>query len=201
MTHGVAVRALRTAFGILPLVAIGVQFASHLRLGFDVLNFFSYFTNLSNLLAAVTLLVAANATNGRGLALTRAMAVIAMTVVGIAFSVLLRNADLGTLKPWVNFVVHYLMPCVIVLDWLLFPPPLRLGLRDLGLCLIFPLLYVGYTLLRGRVLGWYPYTFLDPAHVGGYGGVAIYAAGITVLFVVAGWLLLAVANRRLAARR
>lgn len=32
---------------------------------------------------------------------------VAMAVVGIVFSVPLQDTDLGTLLPWVNFVVHY----------------------------------------------------------------------------------------------
>jgi hypothetical protein len=200
MTHVSAMRALRTFFGVLPLVAIGRQFAIHLSLGFNALNFLSYFTNLGNLFAACVLLVAANFVNGYGVVLARATAVIAMTIVGVVFSVLLRDADLGALEPWVNFIVHYLMPCVIVLDWLLWPPRIALGAPDLALCLLFPLLYVCYTLLRGSLSGWYPYGFLNPASVGGF-GVAIYVAGITALFLVVGRLLLAVANWRLAPPR
>ena len=45
----------------------------------------------------------------------------------------------------------------------------------------------------GRALGWYPYPFLNPASVGGY-GVAVHAVGIAVTFIFAGWILLAAAN-------
>jgi hypothetical protein len=193
------VRVLRTVFGVLPIVAIGRQFVIHVGLGFNVLNFFSYFTNISNLFAAAVLLMATYSVNGRGTVLARLTAVVAMTIVGVVFSVLLRGTDLGDLKPWVNFVVHYLMPCIILLDWLLYPPTVRLGIRELAVCLTLPAIYVFYTLVRGMQTGWYPYAFLNPASVGGYGGVAVYVAGITVLFVLAGWLLIAVANRRHAA--
>jgi hypothetical protein len=114
---------LRLCFGLLAIAAIGCQLLIHLRLGLDVVNFFSYFTNLANLMAAVTLLIAAwmslEARESIGFDVLRAMAAVSMVVVGIVFSVLLRNADLGSLQPWVNLVVHYMMPCVIVADWIL----------------------------------------------------------------------------------
>jgi hypothetical protein len=123
------------------------------------------------------------------------MAAINMVVVGIVFAVLLRNSDLGALLPWVNFVVHYLMPCVVVLDWVVLPPRIRLGVRELLVCLIFPALYLVYVLVRGSIVNWYPYPFLNPVK-GGYGGVAAYAVAVTVVFILAGVVLFAIANKR-----
>lgn len=188
----------RTAFALLDIIAIGRQLLIHVREGYDVLNFFSYFTNLANLFAAAVLLLAASdAWSGRigAHAFARAMSVVNMAIVGIVFSVLLRNIDLGSLLPWVNFVVHYLLPCVIVADWLLQPPPSRFSARRLGAILLFPLLYLAYVLSRGAAIGWYPYPFLNPASAAGYAGVAAYAVGISVTFLVVGGLLLAFADR------
>ena len=50
-------------------------------------------------------------------------------------------------------------------------------------------------LIRGATIGWYPYLFLNPATVGGYGGVAAYAIAIAVAFVLVGWALFAIGNR------
>jgi hypothetical protein len=191
----------RAAFAVLTFVAIGRQLLIHIGEGYLVLNFFSYFTNLANLFAAGVMLMAAWdawAANVATHVLVRAMSVVNMAIVGIVFSVLLRNVDLGSLLPWVNFVVHYLMPCAVVVDWLVQPPASRLGMRQLGLILLFPLLYLAYVLARGAAIGWYPYPFLDPVHVGGYAGVAGYALGISVTFLAAGGLLFAFANRRAA---
>lgn len=185
----------RAFFGLLAFLAIGWQLSIHMHEGFPVLNFFSYFTNLSNLFAAGVLLwTAFDAWSGRAShALVRGLSAVNMAIVGIVFSVLLRDVDLGSLLPWVNFVVHYLMPCVVVIDWLVSPS--KLGLRQLGIILIFPLLYLAYVLVRGSGTGWYPYPFLDPANVGGYGGVVLYAIGIALTFLVVGGLLLVVGNR------
>ena len=194
--------SLRLILGLLTLVAIASQLVIHVRMGANVINFFSYFTNLSNLLAAGMLLLtaktrAASAWIDRG----RAISAMNMAVVGIVFTLLLRSEDLGALQPWVNFVLHDLMPCVVVLDWLLDPPSTRLGVRDLVQFLAFPAAYLAYSLLRGAQTGWYPYPFLNPTRVGGYGGVAVYAIGITVIFLLAGWTLVALGNRRHGVKR
>ena len=191
---------LRLFFGLVTLVAVGWQLSIHVRMGFDVVNFFSYFTNLSNLFAAFVLLLTAfrffsrHATSGSSDRL-RAVSTVNMAVVGIVFTLLLRNVDLGALLPWINTWLHYVMPCAVVLDWLLQPPRTKLGGRQLLTIQIFPLAYLVYVLVRGSATGWYPYPFLNPANVGGYGGVAAYAVGIALTFFVGGWALLALANK------
>ena len=189
----------RLFFAILTLAAIGQQLMLHIAASFSVVNFFSYFTNLSNLLAALVLLFSVfgrSAANAATRDLFRYASVVNMTVVGLVFAALLRNVDLGALLPWVNFVLHYVMPVVIVLDWLLQLPAAKLQIKHLAIAFVFPALYLGYVVLRGANVGWYPYPFLNPANVGGYGGVALYAVGITVTFFLAAWLWLAVGNRR-----
>jgi FAR-17a/AIG1-like protein len=118
-----------------------------------------------------------------------------MAIVGLVFAVLLRNVDLGALLPWVNFVLHYVMPVAIVLDWLVRPPVSKLKPGNILLAMVFPAAYLAYVVLRGASTGWYPYPFLNPANVGGYGGVATYALGIAFTFLLAGWALLVVGNR------
>ena len=168
------------------------------------MNFFSYFTNLSNLFAAAVFLVSAfNVVKDQTpvLDVTRYISVVNMTIVGVIFSILLRNEDLGALSPWVNITLHYVMPVAVVLDWLLRPPSATPNFHHLLLSLTFPSLYLAYVVIRGAGNGWYPYPFLNPVNVGGYTGVAAYSVGIALLFFVAGWLLLWIGNRRASARR
>ena len=191
------IRALRLFFGALPLVALLRQLSIHLGLGFDWVNFFSYYTTLSNLLGGCVLILSgAVRIEDRRFEVLRATAVINLCLVGLIFSTLLRDADVGSLLPWVNAVHHDLMPCVIVLDWLLVPPRVRLGARQLGLALVAPMTYVAYTLVRGARTGWYPYPFLNPGIAGGALGVALYVLGIAAAFVFVGWALIALGNMR-----
>lgn len=194
---------IRTAFAALALVAIGRQLVLHVGASYSPLNFFSYFTNLSNLIAALVLLLLAfvgSLEPNRLIVLIRYVSAVNMTVVGLVFAVLLRDVELGGLLPWINFVLHYVMPVVVLLDWLLNPPAMPLRWNSLLLALVFPAIYLVYVVLRGMAIGWYPYPFLNPANAGGYAGVALYALGIAVTFVVAGGLLLALGNRLSAAR-
>jgi hypothetical protein len=203
MSNRTSCIATGLVFGLSTLVAVAVQLSIHRRLGLDPVNFFSYFTNLANLFAAAVFLWTACQQTARrealpALDLARGMSAVNMAVVGIVFAVLLRNVDLGSLLPWVNVLLHYVMPVVVVLEWLLRPPRTRFTARQVGLCLVIPLVYLTYVLVRGAAVSWYPYPFLNPAHVGGYGAVALYGVGIALVFWLAAWLLLMVFRRRQA---
>src|SRR5579872_177334 len=90
----------RLFFGLLTLAAMGTQLVVHIQHGFDVVNFFSYFTNLSNIFASVVFIAGAIYLFQRREPtvtedLIRGASVVAMAIVGIVFSILLRNEDLG----------------------------------------------------------------------------------------------------------
>lgn len=190
----------RLAFGALAFVAVGSQFSLHLSAGHSALNFFSFFTNLSNLLAALVFVIgAARQMLGRpsssGFDTIRTAAVINMVVVGVVFALLLRNVDLGDLRPWVNTVVHYVMPIAVLAEFLLWPPRGRASFKQLVMTLCFPMLYLLYVLIRGASTGWYPYPFLNPNSMNGYGAMVPYVIGIMLLFVSLAWLLTRLASR------
>lgn len=168
---------------------------------FNPANFFSYFTILSNLLAALMFVVSGMiAFRGEKPSLLverlRGAATVYMVTTGIVFAVLLSKYDLGLTLPWVNMILHQIMPVVVALDWLLVPPRTKLRPGLWWSWLLFPIVYVIYTLIRGPIVGWYPYPFLDPAP-DGYLHVIAYCIGITLfmslLVLAVGW----VGNARL----
>jgi hypothetical protein len=190
----------RAFFGLLTLTAIGKQLTIQLQGGFSLTNFFSFFTNLSNLFAAIILILGAIYLIKRREStvkddIIRGTSVACMALVGMVFSVLLRDVDLGHLLPWVNILLHYIMPIVIVIDWLYQPPKNKLKLGQIVYWLIFPLLYLAYSIIRGAILGFYAYPFFNPAKSGGYGGVALYCIAIAATFFFFSWLLIAVGNK------
>lgn len=131
----------------------------------------------------------------------RGAAVLYMAVTGVVYVTLLTGEDLGLLLPWVNILMHIVMPLAVVADWLYQPPLTKLSAKQIPLWLGFPALFVVYTLIRGALTNWYPYPFLNPDKVGGYGGVAAYCAGILLAFFVIGWLIMKLGNtlkRRIA---
>ncbi|WP_230066914.1 Pr6Pr family membrane protein [Arthrobacter cryoconiti] len=190
---------VRFMFGAVTLIAVGTQLLIHISLGYNVLNFFSYFTNLSNLLAGVVLLVESVLTwrgkeLGPGWQLLRCVSVVCMALVGIVFSALLRNVDLGSLLPWINSWLHFVMPVAVVLDWLIFSPRKPLALRGIGLMVLVPLAYLAYSLIRGAATSWYAYPFLNPA-IGGYEAVTLTCLGIALAFLVVSFVLLVAGNK------
>lgn len=106
-----------------------------------------------------------------------------LTVTFVVFALLLSNTNVDTAMPWVDFILHKLFPIVVVLDWLLDPPMQRVTARQAAIWLAYPLVWVAYTLVRGALVAWYPYPFLNPAN-GGYGTVAAYVVGIVVFGIV-----------------
>ncbi|MGP7818600.1 Pr6Pr family membrane protein [Niallia sp. 01092] len=152
---------------------------------FNPVNFFSYFTIESNILVATILGLSCffHTKYGRfeQLGVLRGAATVYIVTTGFIYFLLLRGLEesLQTPIPWVNVVLHYIMPIGALLDWIMNPPIKRITWANTLSWLLFPLVYVLYSLVRGPFVDWYPYPFLDP-RVGGYGKVAVYSLGIAV---------------------
>ncbi len=158
----------RLFFVFLTLAALGTQLSLGLqRDTFSVANFFSFFTIESNLIGSVVFLftgfAALRAADTDRFAMVRGAATLYLTMTGIIYFLLLRGleASLQTPVPWVNTVLHYLMPAALLVDWLVAPPGQKITFRRALRWALFPAAYVFYSLIRGPIVGWYPYPFLD----------------------------------------
>jgi len=195
------VAAARLFFGLLTFAALIASFRySVIQLGTSGVNFFSFFTILSNHFAAVILIAGAiHLIRRKGPTeaddILRGSATAAIAIVGIVFGLLLSHLDSGMI-PWTNFVLHYLMPVVMVLDWLILPPKTTLVPRHIWFWVIYPIAYLVYSLIRGAILNWYPYWFIDPnKSPGGWTGVILFSAAITVGFLAVSFALLWLGNK------
>lgn len=172
-------------FAVLVLAAIGAQIIHSGRMAnFNPANFFSFFTIESNILAAVLFLVSAfclwSGERSATLDYARGAATLYMMVTGIVYSTLLASTQNTLLLPWVNLVLHYVFPIIVLVDWTIDPPGQALiASKALLLWLAYPLIYLAYSLVRGAFVHWYPYPFLDAAKLG-YTRVALNCAGIAV---------------------
>jgi hypothetical protein len=180
--------AYKLFFAVLVFIAILVQFINGLlHNGLVPVNFFSFFTIDSNVFAAVVFVLSGVAyLQGRqtqSIIGLRGAALIYMTVTGVIYALLLAGLEqsLQTTIPWVNFILHYMFPVVVIADWFIDSPGERIDYRTALLWLIFPIVWLIYTLIRGPFAHWYPYPFLNPAN-GGYGQVAITSLFITLFF-------------------
>jgi hypothetical protein len=196
-----ALPLLRIAFAICGAVAITYQYAVLDERGTLVPgNFFSFFTIESNLLAIAVLVLAALVPpqeRGRSFDILRGGATLAMAITGLVFAVLLagRQEDVQTAIPWVDFVVHKLLPIVLVVDWFVERPRRRLPLGAAAFWLAYPAVWFAYTLIRGAHEHWYPYPFVDVSQVG-YSGVAWRGAVLLACFAAAAAVFVSAGNAR-----
>lgn len=172
--------------------------------GHLLVNFFSFFTIESNVLAVISLLIGALviATGRRetpGLTVFRLLAVTYMTVTFIVYNLLLRGIPLpqGQTVPWSNEILHVVGPLLVIADWLLAPGRNRLEWKRVWAVVIFPIVWAAYTLIRGPIVGWYPYPFLNPENSdNGYLSVAFYVILIAAVMVGVGAAAIWVTRRR-----
>ncbi|WP_024796813.1 Pr6Pr family membrane protein [Tomitella biformata] len=196
---GIVLRALRLAFAALGILALAWIPVRNLDVdAFSTANYFSYFTILSNVLAVIVLAGGALA-DPRSTAwqLLRGATTVYMVITGIIYAVLLANVDVMLQDEWINALLHRILPLVLLADWLIAPPRRPIDDKSSLAFLAFPLLYGAYTLVRGPIVDWYPYPFLDPRE-DGYLQLAI---GLVVLLIAMVFMSLAVnVAGRIAAR-
>ncbi|MEI9901151.1 MAG: Pr6Pr family membrane protein [Hyphomicrobium sp.] len=152
------------------------------------IRFLSFFTILTNVLAAAALVipvVAPRSRAGRFLARPSVRTAIAgyIIMVGVVYYLLLTN--ISGRHGWeltLERTLHYLTPPLFVLDWILFVDKRALTWRVGASGLAFPLIYLGWLLAYGAVSGWYPYPFIDAAELG-YGRVIVNSIGLIACFL------------------
>jgi hypothetical protein len=153
-----------------------------------LVNFFSFFTVLTNTLVAVVLtweLTPRQSPARRWFLLpgVRSGIAVSIALVSLAYNLLLRH--LWQPEGW-QFVAdelqHDVMPLLYIVYWWRYVPKGTLRLGHIGLWVIYPLVYFAYLLLRGDLLAAYPYPFIDVANLG-YPQVFINAGGILAGFI------------------
>jgi hypothetical protein len=164
-----------------------------------VSNLFLYFTIVSNILVAVVagLLLKDPDRRSTWFSALSLAALVNITITGIIYwAVLAAEAENTGLDVLTNTMFHTVIPILGVLGWLLAVPRGLIGVRAVLLSTTIPLAWLAMALIRGAVIEWYPYPFLDVTEVG-YASAFISVAGVSVFFLVlasiAGWI-----DRRLA---
>lgn len=126
----------------------------------------SYFTNQSNLAFVLLAVTGAAMVRRRPAWFDDARGAVAFYLVmtGIIYALLvapldeLTRWDIG----WTGIVLHRLAPVAALLDWLLTPQGRPPRARRILWWLLYPVVFLVFTWVRGGITGWYPYEFLDP---------------------------------------
>jgi hypothetical protein len=186
--------AFRVVAATVGLFALTLQFLlmvndpSDPKLGATTINFFSYFTILTNGLVAVSMLVPTIAPASRAGQLLNRPSVRTMNtsysaVVALVYFFFLRNV--GGDEDWellADRLLHYVVPAMVMIDWLVFGSKGHVPWTIVGTSLVVPILYGAWTLLHGALTGWYPYSFFDVTRIG-YAKTLVNFAAFLCMFV------------------
>jgi len=144
------------------------------------IRFASYFTVTTNTLVAVLLTLSLLDRAPRPPAI--AAATVYIIIVGLIYYVLLSKSwNPHGIQLVANVGLHYVMPAVTIVYWLVFVPKGETRWSHAVWWLIYPFLYFIYTLAEGLRVNWYPYPFVD-VNALGYLKVMINGAVLLVFF-------------------
>lgn len=166
----------------------------------SVLNFFSYFTILCNFLIALSLTFSTfMSKTSAGIFFSsgsvQTATALYIFIVGLVYNLVLRG--LWVLTGWqlvVDNMLHVVSPILYILYWLIFSPKEKLNWKNGIYWTIFPLCYLIYSLIRGAIVNWYPYPFLNVGNIG-YEKVFVNVFAMFFLFFIVGLSFIALNNR------
>jgi hypothetical protein len=193
-------KTFRMAAGILGWTALILQYALVLTgtMGGDSftrsINFFSYFTILTNVLAALALTLpwlAPQSALGEFFSRPSVRTAITAYIIIVMTIVYFVLRHLVNLQGWdfvADVLLHYVMPVLFVIDWLFLIPKQSLKVSDTLGWLTFPIIYLIWTFIHGVFSGFYPYPFLNHSELG-IARVLQNEAGLLIAFLVLGTVL------------
>ncbi|HEX4297222.1 MAG TPA: Pr6Pr family membrane protein [Devosia sp.] len=181
---------------------LGLKLGQGAGLGATLVFFFTFYTILTNIMLVLVYLSDLNAARWLGWwrsPVTRGMMAGAIALVGIFNHLLLADLqDLTGLAALCDTLLHYAAPAYFVLWWLIFQPKGTLRFADIPVMLLPTLIWLIWAMLRGAVVGEYPYPILDAATLG-YGAVAINCLFVFIGLLVI-YLIVVALDRALAGR-
>jgi hypothetical protein len=132
-----------------------------------LLRFFSFMTILTNIIVALTYILPLAlplSKAGRFFAKPNTQSAVCMYIVMVCLGyhfMLAKLYVLTGLQYYVDRGLHYVIPIIYILFYLLFVKKGTLAYRHIYKWLIFPFVYLVYVLIRGLITNEYPYPFLN----------------------------------------
>jgi hypothetical protein len=206
ITHRRVVGALRLLVAVGLLATITIQITDRVvNNAFHPDEYFSYFTIETSLINIVVFAVggvmAWRHREDTTLFTTIRMSALAYAVVTAGvYNFLLRGVPYVGYAglQWPNEIIHVWVPILILADWLLSPGRPALSWKAMRVVLVYPVVWLLWSLLRGAVTTIYPYPFLDPAGPGGWPSVAAYIVGLSLFLLGLSALAILYSRRRVA---
>ncbi|MGX7827288.1 Pr6Pr family membrane protein [Actinokineospora sp. 24-640] len=150
-----------------------------------VLNMFCFFTIQSNVIVVATSALLARDPDRAGpvFAVFRLAGLIGIAVTGVVYHTVLRGLyELQGPAHVADLLLHTASPVLTVVGWLLHGPRDRIAARTAACALLFPALWLVFTLARGPIADFYPYPFVDVTRLG-YPAVLLNCLLVAALFL------------------
>ncbi len=153
-----------------------------------LVDFFSYFTIQSNLFIILWFTFAVLSIFSEKIGtfihkpFIRSGILVYITVTMTVFFALLFGPAKNGLDFITIYVLHLIIPVGYIIDWFLDKPQIKIKLKTALSWLIYPILFCIYSLIRGKIVGWYPYWFLSPIRAGSFEHVEIAIGGLACFF-------------------
>lgn len=152
-------------------------------------DWLTYFTIWSNITVAVVLTVMLArpglfSRSDRVGAIWRALrldSVLMIVITGIVYNLLLAEGGKTGADALSNTLLHVVVPLLTPIVWILVGPRGLIRGSTIALALVLPLVWAAFALVRGAVVGAYPYGFLDVSA----NGLVSVLSFILVILVVA----------------
>jgi hypothetical protein len=148
----------------------------------QTISFFTIQSNILVLIVAATLVINPHR-DGRFWRVLRLDALLGITITGLVFDLILIHyvhPSGWQLVATIGF--HYIAPWATLLGWLLFGPRPRIDRRTMAWAFVWPVAWIAYTFIRGALIDWYPYPFLDVQEIGYW--AAIRNTGFVIIIAI-----------------
>ena len=117
-------------------------------------------------------------------------------IVGIVFNLLLRpTLNLQGHHRIVSEIFHTVVPVLFFFFWLFFVSPERISFKTIWFWLVYPIIYMIYTIIHGFISSFYPYPFIDVTKLG-LQTALINGVFVLIAFVVLSVILISISKIR-----
>ena len=164
-----------------------------------VVIFLSFFTILTNILVCLVLSYSSTTSKPASWlakffssSLVASGVAVSIAMVGIIYHLLLRKVwNPQDFQLIADMSLHYVMPTLFIIYWALFINKSGLRWVHSFIWCIYPIAYLCYSLIRGKITGSYPYPFIDVSSIG-YQQALLNSAGLLLCFIVLGLFFVAI---------
>ena len=202
MLYKSAFGVFRVLLGLSLLGSVVWQVADRIRVDrFRPFEYFAFFSIDSSIFAGIVVLLSGIwLLQGKAEAerqnILRLIVTVSMIIVGVVYHALLGDTavapeDIGYEWPRIpNLVIHTWAPIAIAIDYLLSIRGAKPKLRKALWVVVYPLIWLFLSIIRGLADGWWPYWFINPGSEGGVVGMITYILLIAGGFISLGFIVL-----------